>query len=51
MLLFILIVALIIALIGSVLGWSHGRHGGYYPSVCIGMILLIQVALLISGRP
>ncbi len=46
----ILIVVLILMLLGSVPRWPHSRDWGYYPSGGIGLVLLIMVVLLVSGR-
>jgi hypothetical protein len=50
MLLTILVVVVVLALIGSVPAWPHGREWGYYPSGGLGVILLILLVLLIMGR-
>jgi hypothetical protein len=46
----ILIVLMILMLIGAIPSWNHSRSWGYGPSGGIGLILLIVVVLLISGR-
>jgi hypothetical protein len=46
----ILLVVLILILIGSVPTWPHSRDWGYYPSGGVGLILIIVVILLITGR-
>jgi hypothetical protein len=50
MLLAILVVILILALTASLPVWPHSRGWGYYPSGFIGLVLLILLALSISGR-
>jgi hypothetical protein len=50
MLLGILVVILVLALAGSAPVWPHSRGWGYYPSGVIGLVLLILLALSLSGR-
>jgi hypothetical protein len=46
----ILIVLLVLLLIGSAPGWPHSRGWGYYPSGGLGLVLLVVVILLLTGR-
>lgn len=46
----ILIVVLVLMLIGAVPTWGHSRTWGYGPSGAIGIILLILLILLATGR-
>jgi hypothetical protein len=46
----ILIVVLILALLGAFPAWSHSSTWGYAPSGGIGIVLIILVVLLLSGR-
>jgi Protein of unknown function (DUF3309) len=46
----ILIVVLILMLLGSVPSWPHSRSWGYGPSGGLGLVLLIVVILLFTGR-
>lgn len=46
----VLIVILILALLGAIPTWGHSRDWGYFPSGGIGLILLIILILLFSGR-
>lgn len=46
----ILIVLLVLALLGVFPTWSHSRDWGYFPSGGFGIVLLIVVVLLLSGR-
>lgn len=46
----ILIVILILALVGVIPVWPHSRSWGYVPSGGIGLVVLIIVVLLLSGR-
>ena len=46
----ILIVFLILMLVGAVPKWPHSRDWGYFPSGGLGLVLVILIVLLLSGR-
>jgi hypothetical protein len=46
----VLIVILILLLIGVFPTWPHSAGWGYYPSGGIGILLIIVIILLVSGR-
>jgi hypothetical protein len=46
----ILIVLVVLMLLGAIPAWPHSRNWGYGPSGGIGLILLIVVILLVTGR-
>ena len=46
----ILLVLLIILLIGSLPAWPYSNGWGYYPSGGVGLVVLILLVLLITGR-
>ena len=46
----VLIVLLVLALMGAVPAWPHSRDWGYAPSGGIGLVLLVLVILMLSGR-
>jgi hypothetical protein len=46
----ILLVVLILLLIGAIPTWPHSRSWGYYPSGGLGLVLLIVIILLVTGR-
>lgn len=46
----LLLVILALILVGALPRWSHSREWGYFPSGGVGIVLLIVVILLISGR-
>jgi hypothetical protein len=46
----ILIVILVLALLGALPSWPHSRNWGYFPSGGLGIVLLILVVLLLTGR-
>jgi hypothetical protein len=46
----ILIVIVVLMLLGAVPRWPHSRNWGYGPSGGLGLVLLILVILMLSGR-
>jgi uncharacterized protein DUF3309 len=45
-----LIVLLALILLGAIPVWPHSRNWGYRPSGGVGLVLVILVILLLSGR-
>lgn len=46
----IIIILLVLALVGALPSWGHSRAWGYGPSGGLGLVLLIVVVLLATGR-
>jgi hypothetical protein len=46
----ILLVILILALIGVLPTWSHSRSWGYGPTGVTGLLVLVLIVLLLTGR-
>jgi Protein of unknown function (DUF3309) len=46
----ILIVIGVLMLLGAIPTWPHSRNWGYGPSGGVGLIVLILVILMLSGR-
>jgi Protein of unknown function (DUF3309) len=46
----ILIVILILMLLGAMPTWGHSRNWGYGPSGGLGLVALILIVLVLSGR-
>jgi Protein of unknown function (DUF3309) len=46
----ILIVLAVLMLLGAIPTWPHSRSWGYGPSGGVGLVLLILVILLLTGR-
>ncbi|MBW4048441.1 MAG: DUF3309 domain-containing protein [Proteobacteria bacterium] len=46
----ILLVVLILLLIGVIPTWPHSRSWGYGPSGALGLVVIIIVVLLLTGR-
>jgi hypothetical protein len=43
-------VLLILFALASLPSWPHSRNWGYYPSGGLGLILIVLVLLVLSGR-
>ena len=46
----ILIVILVLMLLGAFPTWNHSKQWGYGPSGGLGLVLIILVLLMLSGR-
>ena len=46
----ILIVILILMLLGSFPSWPHSKSWGYGPSGGLGLVLVVVIILLVTGR-
>ena len=46
----ILLIVVILILVGVLPTWPHARSWGYGPSGAVGVVLLILVVLLLTGR-
>lgn len=46
----IILIVVALLLVGSFPGWPHSRNWGYAPSGGLGVILIIAVLLLLTGR-
>ncbi len=46
----ILLILLIVLLLGAIPSWPYSRSWGYWPSGTLGLIVLICIILLITGR-
>lgn len=46
----ILIVLLVLMLLGAAPAWPYSRSWGYFPSGGLGLVLLVVVILLLTGR-
>lgn len=46
----ILLVILVLLLIGALPTWPHSRNWGYFPSGGLGLVVLILLILLLTGR-
>jgi hypothetical protein len=46
----LILVILVIMLVASLPTWPHSRSWGYYPSSGVGLLVLVFLFLLLSGR-
>jgi hypothetical protein len=46
----ILLIILVLLLLGVIPAWPHSRRWGYGPSGILGVVLIIVVILLLTGR-
>jgi hypothetical protein len=46
----ILLIILVLLLIGVIPSWPHSRGWGYGPSGLLGLVLVVVVVLLVTGR-
>jgi hypothetical protein len=46
----LLLILLVLALFAAIPAWPHSRSWGYYPSGGIGIVLLIVLIMVFSGR-
>ena len=46
----ILLILAVLMLIGAIPAWSHSRSWGYGPSGGLGLVVLVLVILLLTGR-
>jgi hypothetical protein len=45
-----LLVILILMLIGALPTWGHSQNWGYFPSGTLGLIVIILLVLVLTGR-
>jgi len=46
----LLLIVLILMLIGVIPTWSHSSSWGYWPSGGLGILLVVVVVLMLTGR-
>lgn len=46
----LLLVILILALIGALPSWPHSRSWGYAPSGIMGVLVVVLIIMLVTGR-
>ena len=46
----LLLIVLILMLVGAVPAWPHSRGWGYGPSGVLGIVLLVILLLMLTGR-
>ncbi len=46
----LLLIVIVLALIGAVPAWPYSREWSFVPSGTVGILLVVVVVLLVSGR-
>lgn len=46
----IVLVVLVLMLLGALPTWNHSRSWGYFPSGGLGLVVVVLIVLLLSGR-
>lgn len=46
----IVLILLVLVLIGALPTWPHSSSWGYFPTGTVGILLVIAVVLLVTGR-
>ena len=46
----LLLIVLVLALLGVIPSWPHSRGWGYAPGGVVGLILIVVLILLLTGR-
>jgi hypothetical protein len=46
----LLIIVLLLALLGAIPVWPHSRSWGYFPSGGVGLLVLLVLVLVFTGR-
>lgn len=46
----ILLIVLVLMLLGAVPTWPHSRNWGYGPSGGLGLVLVVLLVLVLTGR-
>ena len=46
----ILIVLLILFLLGALPTWNHSQNWGYFPSGGLGLVVVVLLILMLTGR-
>ncbi len=46
----ILLILLVLLLVGAIPTWPHSAAWGYGPSGALGLVVLVVVVLLVTGR-
>jgi hypothetical protein len=46
----ILLIVLVLVVIGALPTWPHSRNWGYYPSGIVGVVVVILLIMVLTGR-
>ena len=46
----VLLIVLVLVLLGAIPAWPHSRSWGYAPSGVVGLLAVVLVVMLVTGR-
>ena len=46
----ILLIVVVLLLVGALPTWPHSSHWGYFPSGGLGLVVVILLVLVLTGR-
>ena len=46
----VILIVLVLALLGAFPAWPHSRSWGYAPSGLLGLVVVVLLVLLVTGR-
>ena len=46
----LVLIVLVLILVGALPSWPHSRNWGYFPSGVTGLVILIVLIMLLTGR-
>lgn len=46
----ILLIVLVLMLVGAIPSWPHSKNWGYAPSGGLGLVVIVLLVLLLTGR-
>jgi hypothetical protein len=46
----ILLIVLVLVVIGALPTWPHSRSWGYFPSGIVGVVVVVLLIMLLTGR-
>jgi hypothetical protein len=46
----ILLIVIVLMLVGVLPTWPHSMHWGYFPSGTLGIVLIVVIVLIVTGR-
>lgn len=46
----ILLIVLVLVLIGALPTWNHSRSWGYGPTGVVGLLVIVLIVMLLTGR-
>ncbi len=46
----IVLIVLVLILLGTIPAWPYSKGWGYYPSGALGLVVIVMLVLVLSGR-